>query len=163
MCHEHVGKSVFPVKHFHHGLLVDSHHGAIGHCGCGTQTDRLPRKATFPEEIALVRNAYGGFLPDLRHNGEFYLPFLLYKKRHRTSRPEQRSSAFLGNASIFLPPLMVERNVLESNLMSFLAATMTIMIGPLSRVSNAQKARMNAQEGENNVKLASKPAIHSTK
>jgi hypothetical protein len=37
------------------------------------------------------------------------------------------------------------------------------MIDPLSKIPNAQKARMNAQEGENNVKLASKPAIHSTK
>jgi hypothetical protein len=67
---------VFPVKHFHHGLLVDSHHCAIGHCGSGTQAQWLPRKTTFPEEIALVQNAYGGFLPDLRYNCEFYLSFL---------------------------------------------------------------------------------------
>jgi hypothetical protein len=67
---------VFPVKHFHHGLLVDFHHGAIGHCGCGAQAERLPRKATFSEKIALVQNAYCGFLPDLRHNGEFNLSFL---------------------------------------------------------------------------------------
>jgi hypothetical protein len=70
---------VFPVEHFHHGLLIDSRHRAIGHCGCGTQAQWLPRKATFPEEIALVQNAYCGFLPDLRHNGEFYLSFLNIK------------------------------------------------------------------------------------
>ena len=35
ICHEHIGKRVFPVKHFHHGLLLDSHHRAMGHCGCG--------------------------------------------------------------------------------------------------------------------------------
>jgi hypothetical protein len=26
ICHEHIGKSVPSVKHFHHGLLIDSHH-----------------------------------------------------------------------------------------------------------------------------------------
>src|SRR5580692_3324797 len=39
----------------------------------------LPCKATFSEEIALVQNAYCGFLPELRHNGEFYLSFLYIK------------------------------------------------------------------------------------
>src|ERR1700687_1505822 len=43
---------VFSVKQFCHGLLVDFQHGAIGHCGCGAQAERLPRKATFSEEIA---------------------------------------------------------------------------------------------------------------
>ena len=70
---------MFPVKHFHHGLLFDSHHGAIGHCGCGAQAERLPCKATFSEEIALVQNAYCGFLPGLRHDGESYLSFLYIK------------------------------------------------------------------------------------
>src|SRR5690242_7670005 len=41
--------------------------------------ERLPCKATFSEEIALVQNAYCGFLPALRHNGEFYLSFLYVK------------------------------------------------------------------------------------
>jgi hypothetical protein len=41
----------------------------------------LPCKATLSEEIALVKNGYCGFLPDLRHNGEFYLSYLnLYIK-----------------------------------------------------------------------------------
>ena len=35
VCHEHIGKCLFPVKHFHHGLLVDPHHGAITYCDCG--------------------------------------------------------------------------------------------------------------------------------
>src|SRR6202790_389623 len=79
ICHEHIGKRMFPVEHFCHGLLVDFHHGAIGHCDCGAQAERLPCKATFSEEIALVQNANCGFLPDLRHNGEFYLSFLYIK------------------------------------------------------------------------------------
>ena len=32
---------MFPVKHFHHGLLFDSHHGAIRHCGRRAQAERL--------------------------------------------------------------------------------------------------------------------------
>jgi len=36
--------------------------------------------------------------------------------------------------------LMVERNVLVSNLMSFLDAATSGMIDPLSRIPNAQKA-----------------------
>jgi len=70
---------VLSVKHFHHRFLVDSHHGAIGHGGCRAQAERLPCKAAFSEEVALVQNAYRGFLPDLRHNGEFYLSFLNIK------------------------------------------------------------------------------------
>ena len=35
VCHEYIGKCLFPVKPFRHGLLVDPHHRAIGHCGCG--------------------------------------------------------------------------------------------------------------------------------
>ena len=72
---------MFPVKHFHHVLLVDLHHRAIRHCGCGEQAESLPCKATFSEEIPLVHNAYRGFLPALRHNGESYLSFLHIKNR----------------------------------------------------------------------------------
>src|ERR1700737_5641781 len=49
------------------------------HRSCGAQAERLPCKATFSEEIALVQNAYRGFLPVLRHNGESYLSFLYIK------------------------------------------------------------------------------------
>jgi hypothetical protein len=38
----------------------------------------------------------------------------------------------LGKASIFLPPLMVERKVLGSNLLSFFAATTGVIISPPS-------------------------------
>src|ERR1700674_820671 len=74
-----MGKRVFPVGHPHQRLLIDSHHRAISHRGCGAQPERLPCKATFSEEVALVQNANCGFLPDLRHNGEFYLSFLSIK------------------------------------------------------------------------------------
>src|ERR1019366_3672577 len=37
--------------------------------------ERLPFKAPFSEEIALVQNPYCGFLPALRHNGESHLTF----------------------------------------------------------------------------------------
>ncbi|HXM12391.1 MAG TPA: hypothetical protein VN946_20740 [Terriglobales bacterium] len=67
---------MFSMKHVIHGLLVNFHHGAIGHCGCGAEAERLPRKATLTEEIATVQNADCGFLADLRHNGKFYLSFL---------------------------------------------------------------------------------------
>jgi len=143
---------VFSVKHFCHGLLVDFHHGAIGHCGCGAQAERLPRKATFSEEIALVQNADCGFLPDLRHNGELYLSCLYIKNSiGRVALSKER--LLFGKSFDLLPPLMVERNVLGSNWLSFLDAATSGMIDPLSRIPNAQKAtsydegRINAQEG----------------
>ena len=67
------------MKHFHHGLFVDPHDGAISHRGCGTQTKKLPCKATFSEEISLVQNADCGFLPGLRHNGQPHLALLYIK------------------------------------------------------------------------------------
>ena len=35
-----------------------------------------PGKAAFSKEVAFVQNAYRGFLPGLRYNGEPYLSFL---------------------------------------------------------------------------------------
>jgi hypothetical protein len=35
-----------------------------------------PVRQPSPKKSPLVQNAYCGFLPDLRHNGEFYLSFL---------------------------------------------------------------------------------------
>jgi hypothetical protein len=72
---------VFPVKHFYHGLLVDFHHGAIGHCGCGGQAERLACKATFSKEIVLVQNTYCGFLSDFDTTASFYLSLLYIKNR----------------------------------------------------------------------------------
>ena len=74
ICHEHVGKRMFSVKHIIHGLLVNFHHGAVGHCGCGAQTERLSCKATLAEEIALFQNADCGFLADLRNTVSFTFP-----------------------------------------------------------------------------------------
>jgi CRP-like cAMP-binding protein len=45
------------VNHFHHGFLIDSHHRAIGHCGCGAHAAGLSCEAAFSEEITLVQNA----------------------------------------------------------------------------------------------------------
>jgi hypothetical protein len=127
------------VKHFYHGLLFDSHHGAIGHGGCGGEAEALPGEATFPEESALVQNAYRGFLPDLRHDCEFYFSFLYIKNSIRRVALSKDRLLF-GKASIFLPPLRVERNVLGSNLLIFLAGAMGVMMAPFSRVPNAQEA-----------------------
>src|ERR1700693_5127406 len=71
------------MKHFHHGLLVNFHYGAIGQCGCGAHAEWLPCEATFSEEITLVQNAYCGFLSVLRHNREFYLSVLDIKNSIR--------------------------------------------------------------------------------
>jgi hypothetical protein len=35
ICYEQVGKYLFSMQDGHHGPLVDSHYGTIGHCGCG--------------------------------------------------------------------------------------------------------------------------------
>ena len=67
------------MEDFHHVFLGDLHHRAIDHCGCGEQAKGLPYKAALAEEIALVQNAYRGFLAGLRHNGESYLSFLYIK------------------------------------------------------------------------------------
>jgi hypothetical protein len=70
---------VFPVKHFYHGLFVDSHHRAIGHCCCRAHAEGLPRKATFSKEIARSQNLYCGFFPARGYHSEFYPPFLNVK------------------------------------------------------------------------------------
>jgi hypothetical protein len=67
---------MFPVEHFHHGFLVNFHHGAIDQCGCRAHPQGLPGETTLSEETALVQNANCGFLPDFRHNSEFYLSLL---------------------------------------------------------------------------------------
>src|ERR1035438_1642361 len=62
--------------HFHHGFLIDSHHGAIGYCACRAHAEGPPCEATFAEESTLIQNAYCGFLPARRYNGEFDFSFL---------------------------------------------------------------------------------------
>src|ERR1700738_4580100 len=98
---------MLPVKHFHHVLLIDPHHRAIGQCGCGAHAEWLPCKATFSEESALVQNAYCGFLPDLRDNCEYYLSFLYVKNSstatddytHNSGVSKCRCRACQGNLS----------------------------------------------------------------
>jgi hypothetical protein len=95
------------VKHFHHGLLFDSHYRAIGHCRCGAHAQKLPYKATLSEEIALVQNCHCGFLPALRHNGEFYLSFLYIK--NSIGGVALSKDRLLFAKSYDLPPAVDER------------------------------------------------------
>jgi hypothetical protein len=137
--HEHLGERTFPVNHFHHGLLIDAHHGGIGHCGRGAHAEGLSHEATLPEEITLIQKADCGLLPGLRHGGEFYLSFLYIK--NRIGRIALSKDRLLSVKSCdLLPRSIVERNVLGSNLLRFLAAAATgVMMGLLSRVTNSEK------------------------
>ena len=127
------------VKHLNHGRLVDSHHGAIGHSGCGAQAKRLSCKATFPEEIALAQNAYCGFLPGLRNDGEFYLSLLYIK--NRIARVALSKDRLLFGKSCDLPTAVHGRKeCLGIEFAEFLGYHSGAMIGLLSRVPNAQKA-----------------------
>src|ERR1700729_1217909 len=54
----------------------------------------------------------------------------------------------LGKSSIFLPPLMVARNVLVSNLVSFLDAATSVILWFHTRVTNAQKATSYDEENK---------------
>jgi|ERR1700722_12322781 len=53
----------------------------MGDCDRGAHPKRLCCEATFSEEITLVQNAYGGFLPVTRRNCEFYRSRLDIKDR----------------------------------------------------------------------------------
>jgi hypothetical protein len=139
ICHKHVGERTFPVNHSHHGLLVNSRHGAIAHRRCGAHAKGLSCEATFSEEIALVQNANGGFLPTRRQDSKSYVARLYIKDRvGRIALNKDR--LFLEKAAIVRPPLMVERNVLRSNFLRFLAAALDFMIASISRVPSVQKA-----------------------
>src|SRR5450631_284584 len=107
MCHKHIGERVFSVKHFDHGLFRDFHDGAISRCGCGTQAEGLPCKATISEEIALVENADCGFLPCLRHNSEFYRSFLNIKNGF--ARVALNKDRLLFGISLNLSPTVDDR------------------------------------------------------
>ena len=138
---------MFPVKHFHHRFLVDPHHRTIAHRGCGAQAERLPRKATLPEEIALVQNADGRFLPALRQDSEFYLSFP-YIKDSIGGVALSEDGLLFGTASIVLPPLMVERNVLVSNLMSFGVAATSVISWPSSQGFRMRKRQLPGMRNE---------------
>jgi hypothetical protein len=81
----------------------------------------LPGKTAFAEEITLVQNADGGFLPGLRYNAEFDFSFR-YVKDSIGRVALSKNRLLFGKASIFPPPSMIERNFLGSNLVSFLDA-----------------------------------------
>ena len=132
------------VKHFHHVHLIDSHHRAIGHRGCGAHAERLPCKATFSEEITLVQNAYGGFLPGLRHNGKFYLSFLYIK--NIIGRVPLSKDCLLFGKSCDLPTAVDGRKkCLGVEFAAFLAAA-GVMVGLPSSIPNAQKATSYNEE-----------------
>src|SRR5438445_4047334 len=65
---EHIGKCVFPMKRFHHGLLFNSQDGTIRHCGCSAHAESLARKRTLSEETPLAQYADGCFFASFRDN-----------------------------------------------------------------------------------------------
>src|ERR1700730_4671625 len=139
ICHEQVGKRVFPVKHFHHGLLIDSHHRATGHRSCGAQAERLPGKASFSEEIALLQNADGGFLSDQRHNGESYLSFLYIK--NSIGQVALNKDRLLLGKSFDLPTTVDSRKeCLGIEFAASLGRYHECHVGPLSGVPIANQA-----------------------
>ena len=52
ICHEQVGKLVFPVKRFHHRFLVNSQNRALYHGNRRSHAQRLAGKAAFTAKIA---------------------------------------------------------------------------------------------------------------
>jgi hypothetical protein len=138
------------VKHFHHGLLVDFHHGAIGHCGCGAQAESLPRKATLPKESTFAQDADCCFFPDLSHNGEFYFSFL-YVKNSIGRIALSKGRLLCEKRCDLSTPLIVERKVWGSKFMSFLPPTKGELreinpapqIGPFLSTLQAGKGRLN--------------------
>ena len=76
------------------------------------------------------------------------------------------SPAIGSFVAIYRTPSMVERNILVSNLLIFLAATTGVIIGPLSRVQNAAEGDSYDQmrkKGENNIRCAGKIEIRPRK
>ena len=115
-----------------------SHHRAIGHCCCRAHAEGLSRKATFSKEIALSQNPYGGFFPALGHHSELYPPFLNVK--NSVGRVALSKNRLLFGERCDGPAAIDGRKeCLGSNLRRFLAAAAGAMIGPLSRIPNAQK------------------------
>jgi hypothetical protein len=74
--HEHIGKSVFPMKRVHHRPLLDPQKLAICH-GCrGSHTESLPCQRAFPKKISLILYSDRGFLANLGYDSKLYLAFL---------------------------------------------------------------------------------------
>src|SRR5579864_387963 len=72
---------MLPMKRFHHGLLVDSHDGAIRHCSCRRHANKLPGKTTFSEKVSFTQYADRRFLASLRDHRESN--FALLQIEHR--------------------------------------------------------------------------------
>jgi hypothetical protein len=70
---------MFPMNRSHHGLLIDSHHHAIGHGVCRAHAEGLACKTAFSEKIALVQNRNRGFLAGLGQDVKSDLAFLNVK------------------------------------------------------------------------------------
>src|SRR5205807_3586910 len=70
---EHIGKCVFPMKRFHHGLFFNSQDRAIGHCRRGAHTESLAGKRAFAEKTLVTQYADGCFFASFGDNREFYL------------------------------------------------------------------------------------------
>jgi hypothetical protein len=136
------------VNHIHHGFLVDSHHSAIGHRGCGAHAAGLSYEAALPEEITLVQNAYCGFLPVSSHNDEFYFSLLHIENRigRVALNKDTKIVRLSGKVAIVRPPSMVERKVWRSNLRCFLAAAPGVMVGSLSMLKHAQEPQCSVKQ-----------------
>src|ERR1700737_4100299 len=99
------------------------------HRSCGAQAERLPCKATFSEEIALVQNAYRGFLSDLRHNGESYLSFLYIK--NSIGQVTLSKDRLLFDKSFYLPtPVDGRKEGLGIEFADFLGRYRGCHVGP---------------------------------
>jgi len=74
--HEHIGKSVFAIKRFHHRLLLNPQKLAVCHCSRRSHTESLACQRAFTKEIPLAQCADRCFLAGLRDDGEPDLAFL---------------------------------------------------------------------------------------
>jgi hypothetical protein len=104
----------------------------------------LPCKASFSEKIALVQNADCGFLPDLRHDGEFYLSFPYIK--NSIGRVALSKDYLLFRKRFDLSTAVDGRkDVLVSNLMSFSGAATSGILDPSQefRMRRRQLRMMN--------------------
>src|SRR5437879_4524771 len=78
---EHIGKCVFPMKRFHHGLLFNSQYRAIGHCRCRAHAKGLSGKGAFAEKTLVTQYADGCFFASFGDNREFYFSRLQIENR----------------------------------------------------------------------------------
>src|ERR1700730_3412995 len=100
-----------------------------------------PVRQPSPKKSPLFRMPIVASFPIFDTTVRFTFPFFILK----TASPESPCAKivrFLGKSSIFLPPLMVERNVLGSNLLSFLDTATSVIIGPFLKVSELRRRQV---------------------